>query len=379
MGQCDVRAVRPGRSRAKSDFLTLPARIYSANTAWVPPLFRDTCLKLDPVRNPFYTHGEVQPFVAYANDGQACGRVAAITNRAHEQAHGDNAGFFGLFECVHDPGVAHALFEHVIEFLRARGCQAIIGPVNLSTNDESGLLLDGYDRAPTFMCNYCLPYYHDLLVGCGFRKAIDTLSFESEHGHPFPEKYRDVLRRAEQNPRLSARKFDRRNPTRDILQISDIYNDAFRGTWGFVPITSEEARVLGKQLLQFADLDLVWIADYDGEAVGMILGFPDLNESLKSIHGRLFPFGLIKLLWGMRHIQGMRVAAFAVKPQFRLRGIETLLIRKVHERINDRPYRRAEFSVVMEDNKPMRRLLEALGFELKRRFRIYQADIGIRD
>lgn len=228
------------------------------------------------------------------------------------------------------------------------------------------------------MCNYCLPYYHDLLIECGFQKAIDTLSFETEHGHPFPEKYRDVLRRVELNPRLFIRKFDRRNAARDIQQIRDIYNDAFRGTWGFVPISTEEARVLGTQLLQFADLDLVWIADYDGQAVGMILGFPDLNEPLKTMNGRLLPFGFVKLLWRMRHIEGMRVAAFAVKPQFRSRGIETLLIRRVHERINDRPYKRAEFSVVMEDNESMRRVLEALGFEMTRRFRIYQAEIDIR-
>lgn len=362
-------------ARVFRDFLSVPWQVYGNGPTWVPPLLRETRFKLDRRRNPFFAHGDVRALVAYDSSGRPCGRIAAITNQAFLRVHSEPTGFFGLFECIDDHDVAVRLIDHLISEFREQGMRRVIGPVNLSTNDESGLLLEGYDQPPSFMCNYCLPYYHRLMESCGFTKAIDTLAYETNQGHPFPQKYRSVLRRVQANPRISLRRFEKKSAIRDILQIREIYNESFRGTWGFVPLSEDEAMSLGKRLLEFADLDLVWIASYDNQPVGAILGFPDINEILQKLNGRLFPLGFIKLLRGLSKVRGMRVAAFGVLPEYRARGIETLLIHPVHERINSRPYQRAEFSVVMEDNTRMRHLLESMGFRKCRRYRIYQMDL----
>jgi ribosomal protein S18 acetylase RimI-like enzyme len=354
------------------DFVRLPRALYSGNSSWVPPLLREVHFKLDTRRNPFFRYGSMRAFVAYDNAGKPCGRICAIINPYHQELHGEPTGFFGMFECIDNVEVAQLLVNAAQAYISAAGYTTLLGPVNYSTNEESGFLLNGFDRPPTFMCNYCLPYYHDLMLACGFEKAIDTLSYETAHGHPFPKKYERVLSRVRENRRVTVRRFDKKHADRDMAVIREIYNESFRDTWGFVPLSEGEAQVLGKNLLSFADFDLVWIGYFDDRPVGAILGFPDLNEVLKHLNGRLFPFGFVRLLTGLRSIQGMRVAAFGVLPKYRSLGIETLLIYQVHQRINNRPYRRAEFSVVMEDNHRMRQLLEAIGFTLSRRFRLYQ-------
>lgn len=366
-----VRPISMSDRRGFNDFLKVPECIYNGASRWVQPLRQEMRRKLDPSRNPFFDDGRVQLFVAYDVSDRPCGRVAAIVNPRHETMHGEKAGFFGLFESNSDIKTARALITSTSNFLKEAGCETILGPVNLTTNDESGFLIEGYDERPTFMCNYCPPYYHELMAQCGFRKAVDTLSYMAWHGHPFPDKYYRLVRRLEGNPRITIRRFSKATATDDILTIADIYNESFKSTWGFVPMSQGEAVDLGKSLIPIADFDLVWIAYYDNQPAGAILGFPDINEILAGLNGRLLPFGFLSFLFGRGRIQGMRVAALGVKPEFRRLGLETLLIHKVHERVHTRPYKRSEFSVVMENNLKMRNLLERFGFRLCRRYRLY--------
>ena len=373
-----VREVSVRRNAEWRSFQAVPRRIYDNGSAWVAPLDREIRHKLDPERNSFFRYGSVRLLVALDSAGHPCGRVAAILNPRHEELHGDKVGFFGLFESVNDSDTARALVDAVSDILREAGCDSILGPVNLTTNDESGLLIEGHENPPTFMCNYCPPYYHDLMIGCGFSKAVDTLSYIAWHGHPFPDKYYRLVKRVEADTRISIRRFSKATATEDILSIARIYNASFRDTWGFVPMSEAEAMELGHGLLPIADFDLIWIAYYDGKPVGAILGFPDINEILAKLRGRLFPFGFLRFMFGQKHIRGMRIAALGVLPEFRRHGIETLLIHKVHERVHTRPYQRSEFSVVMENNSRMRNLLERFGFILERRFRLYSKRLEMK-
>jgi GNAT superfamily N-acetyltransferase len=366
-----VREVSMQDRRGFKAFLAVPKRVHDGQPPWVAPLDREIRRKLDPTRNSFFRYGRVSLLAAYDGDARPCGRVAAIINPRHEEAHGEKVGFFGLFESVDDTDTAQALMAAVAERLADAGCESILGPVNLTTNDESGFLIDGYNEPPTFMCNYCPPYYHDLMAACGYSKAVDTLSYMARHGHPFPDKYYRLVRRVEADPRISIRRFSKATARDDIIAISAIYNDSFRQTWGFVPMSEGEAIELGQGLIPIADFDLVWIAYYDGRPVGAILGFPDINEILIKLNGRLAPFGFLRFMFGLGRIKGMRIAALGVRPEFRKLGIETLLIHKVHERVHVRPYQRSEFSVVMENNLRMRNLLERFGFTLCRRYRLY--------
>jgi ribosomal protein S18 acetylase RimI-like enzyme len=366
-----VREVSVHDRRAFKAFLDVPRRIYDDRSCWVAPLDREVRRKLDPKKNAFFRYGSVRLLLAHDGNDRPCGRVIATINPRHEEAHGDKMGFFSMFESVNDPVTAEALLAEVDSLLSGAGCDSILGPVNLTTNDESGFLVEGYDEYPTFMCNYCPPYYHDLMTACGFKRAVDTLSYVALHGHPFPEKYYRIVRRVEANPHISIRRFSKKSASEDILAIADIYNESFTGTWGFVPLSDGEALELGETLLPIADFDLVWIASYEDRPVGMILGFPDINEILAKLDGRLTPGGITRFLFGLNRIKGMRIAALGVRPEFRRLGIETLLIHRVHQRVHTRPYLRSEFSVVMENNLRMRNLLERFGFRQCRRFRLY--------
>jgi ribosomal protein S18 acetylase RimI-like enzyme len=366
-----VRKIAPSDRRALSAFVDYASTVYRDHPYWITPLRREVFRKLDHRGNPFYQCGKVSIFAVYDASGRMTGRAVAIINPLHEQLHGDAAGFFGLFECINDPAAARLLLSAVENHLAGEGCDSVIGPVNLSTNDESGFLLEGFDRYPAFMCNYCPPYYHDLMETCGYTKKNDTFSYEALMTHTFPGKYSRVARRVEQNPHVRLRHFTRETAARDVADIVAIYNASFRNTWGFVPLSDGEADDLARDLLPFLDEHLIWIAEHNEQPVGAIMGFPDINEILRKLNGRLHPLNLMRIAAGKRKVTGFRIAAFGVLPAYRNLGIETLMISKVHERTLERPYERAEFSVVMEDNHRMRNLLISAGFSQCRRFRIY--------
>jgi GNAT superfamily N-acetyltransferase len=370
-----IEKLEPSNKRALLEFIEYARRLYADSPYWTAPLYRDVLHKLDVEKNPFYAYGRLSIHVARDERHRIVGRAVAIINPQHEALHGTAAGFFGLFECDNNVAVAKELMEVVEACLVAEGCDCVIGPVNLSTNDESGFLLEGFDRFPTFMCNYCHPYYHDLMDACGYSRLNDTFSYEAETLHPLPEKYRRVSRRVEKNRHINLRHFTKKTAAIDIGEIVSVYNASFRDTWGFVPISRGEADELARDVLPFVDEQLIWIATYDGDPVGAIMGFPDINEVLKGLDGRLHLLNLIRIVARKRRITGMRIAAFGVLPRYRNMGIETLMIRKVQDRVLERPYRRSEFSVVLEDNHRMRNLLISAGFSECRRFRIYGKEL----
>jgi GNAT superfamily N-acetyltransferase len=303
------------------------------------------------------------------------GRIAAIFNPVHRYIHRESTGFFGLFECINSVDVAQRLFTTANEYLRKFGCTHLAGPVNFNTNDESGLLIEGYEESPMLMCNYSPPYYAQLLSACGFSKVMDLLSYEARMGHIFPQKYLDVFKRVSEKNEINVRPFNRNQFLQEIATIREIYNGSFIDVWGFVPLSCSEAEAIGKSFISFFDDELVWIAEYKNKPAGLILALPDVNEILKDINGRLLPFGILEFLLRRRHIHSVRVIVLCVLPMFRSKGIETLLIQKVHHRILTGGYQRAEFSVVNENNIRMRNILETFGFHLTKRYRIYRAPI----
>ena len=357
-------------------FIKLPWGIYEKYPKWIPPLINEMKHKLNPRKNPFFEYGQVKLFGVCNESHEMMGRIAAIFNPVHRYIYRESIGFFGLFECINSVDVARGLFTTANEYLSKFGCTHLAGPVNFNTNDESGLLIEGYDESPMLMCNYSPPYYAQLLSACGFSKVMDLLSYEARLGHIFPQKYLDVFKKVSKKNEINVRPFDRKRFWQEITTIREIYNGSFADVWGFVPISSSEAEVMGKNFISFSDDNLVWIAEFKNRPAGLILALPDVNEILKDLNGRLFPFGIFKFLSRRRHIGSVRVIVLCVLPMFRSMGIETLLIHKVHQRIISGGYQRAECSVINENNIRMRKILEAFGFRLVKRYRIYQAPIS---
>ena len=357
-----------------SDFIKFPWKVYRDDPLWVPPLIADRKDFFNPQKNPFFKHSEVVFYLA-ENKGDAVGRVCGIWNRNHIDFHQEKAGFFGFFECVKDFEVAKLLLDTVKEWLKSKGMDIMRGPMNFSTNDEVGFLLEGFDSPPVFMMTYNPPYYLDFMEKYGMDKAKDIFAYYLDNTYKPPDRLVRMCERIENKEDLRLRCINVKNFANEVRTIKKIYNSAWSKNWGFVPMTDEEFDHLAKNLKMIVDPYMVFIAEVDGEPAGFSLGLPDLNLVLKRLNGRLFPFGLVKLLWYTkvrRIIDGIRVVTMGVVPEYQKRGIDNLLyMRTIRDGIK-RGYRWAELSWVLEDNLLMNRILKILGARLYKKYRIYE-------
>ncbi len=371
-----IRPVSP-RGRDLREFVELPYRLHRGLEHWVPPLRRDVEFLLDRARNPFYEHGATQCFVAERPAGTATrvvGRIVAIENHAHNAFHQDRVGFFGLFECEEDPEAAAMLFDAAAGWLGARGLDTLRGPVNLSTNDDCGLLIRGFHRPPAVLMPYHPRYYERLVEGAGFVKAKDLLAFFHDEGE-IPESLARAAERVARRSRAVTRSLDRSRYLAEVDVIRDLYNAAWERNWGFVPMTKREIDHMAKELKAVLVPELVRIAEVRGEPVAFALALPDLNQVLARLEGRLGPWGLVKFLWFQRKVDSLRVLTLGIREGYRASGIDVLLYYDLFRMGFARGIRRGEFSWVLEDNLAMSRPLERIGAVADRVYRIYDRPI----
>lgn len=368
--------VRPVRSvEEREAFIRLPWRIYEGDPCWVPPLLLDVRTMLDPDAHPFHRHSRVELYLAL-RDGVPVGRIAAVHNRRHVEHHGEPVGFFGFFETEQDPATAGALLEAAGGWLRDRGLQVMRGPASFSTNEEAGMLVEGFDRAPTIMMPYNPPYYPELLEELGFRPAKNLVSYWKEENDP-----PDYLLRAEKvvrrrYPELTVRSLRMDDFREEVRRIRAVYNEAWGENWGFVPMTEEEFRHLAKDLKPVVEPELVLVVeDGDGRPVGFALALPDLNQAIRNANGRLLPLGLLKILWHKRKISTLRVLTLGLVDGYRGKGIDALLYLEIFRRGAELGIESGEFGWILEDNAAMRRPMERIGARVSKRYRFYDREL----
>lgn len=372
-----VVPVRERRSRAR--FIDLPWRIYADDPAWVPPLRSDVRKLMDP-GHPFHEHAEVEYFLALDGAGEAVGRIAAVVNQVYNDFHDTRTGFIGLFESVDDPAVAAALLETAADWLRARGMTEAIGPFNLSTNDElasPGILLEGFDRPPVLLMAHNPPYYRRLFEAAGWQKQKDLLSYWLEEEHAPPERLvKGMERLARRVDGLVVRQLRLKDLDNEVELIKEVYNSAWEKNWGFAPLTESEVEHLAADLKPIIDERFALIAEVHGEPVGFAVALPDYNQALRHVNGRLFPFGLFKLLWHRRNISRLRVFILGLKPGYHRTGIDALFYLKIFQNGLEAGIHQAEASWILEDNWGMRRGLERLGGQVYKTYRVYGTELG---
>ncbi|CAN5632989.1 GNAT family N-acetyltransferase [soil metagenome] len=370
--------VRPVDGRADLErFLRLPWRIYAADPLWVPPLLADVRDALNPAKHPFHQCAEVATFLA-RRGSLPVGRIAAVVNRAHNEFHQDSIGFIGLFEAIDDQGVADALFVAASEWLRERGMTSVQGPMNLSSNEEicsPGVLVDGWHRQPVVMMGHSPPYYGRLFERAGFVKAKDLLAYWLECPEP-PPRLKRAYDRVLRDESIRIRSVHMRTFDEELAIIQSIYNSAWERNWGFVPMNDAEIQYLARQLKPIVNPRICAIAEVDGEPVGFALGLPDFNMALRHVNGRLFPLGLIKLLWHRRNIDTARTLTLGVRPGFRNRGLDAALVAHINLEANAVGIWRSECSWILEDNWEMRRMLERVGGVADKTYRIYEKPLS---
>jgi len=354
-------------------FIDFPYRHYRHDPLWVPPLRGDVATLLSRTRNPFFEHAEVACFLAERRPGQVLGRIAAIKNDAHAAAHPEEAtvGFFGLFESVDEQAVADALFAAAGAWLEARGLTVMRGPMNFSTNDDCGLLVDGFGTPPVVMMPHNPPYYAPLFERAGFTKAMDLLAYEGGW-EGVPARLTAAAPKLAERSKITLRPLDLKHFWRDVEQVKLLYNQAWEKNWGFIPMTDAEMNHLARQLKAVVVPDLVVFASIGDRLIGFAIALPDFNVALRTNRsGRLFPFGLLRILWNQRKINRARVITLGVLPEFRRTGADALMYEWLWRHAHALGYPWGESSWILETNSAMRNALERMGFAVYKTYRVY--------
>lgn len=370
--------VQPVSSRREqSAFIRLPWTLYEGDPNWVPPLRLNIRELVGYKPHPFYEDAEVQTFLAN-REGKPCGRIAAIVNHAHNRRYDERRGFFGFFESIDDEQVAHALLDTAAGWLVERGMSVMRGPTNPSLNYECGLLIEGFDSPPFFMMTYNPRFYPRLLEGYGLEKSQDLYAY---WGHvdmlgSLDKKLAFVVQSAKERFDIKVRHLNKGRFRQDVEMFLDIYNQSLAGTWGFVPLSAKEIRHISASLRFLIEPRLALAAEVEGKAVGVTFALPDYNQRIKSMDGRLFPFGFLKLLMGRRAIKRFRILAANVVPEYQRWGVGLVLLSGLVPLVREWGMEEVEFSWVLESNQLSRGSLERGGAKRTKTYRIYDRPIG---
>ena len=369
-----VLEVRPVGSKQELDtFIKLPWRLYRNEPNWVPPLLFDRKRFFDRGRNPFFKHAEVEFFLAWRGETPV-GRITAHIDRHFNEFQHHDWGMFGFFECENDVEAANALLLTAEEWLRARGRDRMVGPMDFTTNDECGVLVDGYELLPTVLTNWQHPYYPRLIEGAGLTKAMDLYMWTlevSERSAVHPAIWRAAAD-VERKYGITVRPMRKKDMEAEIGRFLEVYNAAWERNWGFVPLTEEEVRHYAKDLKPVLDENWAFIAEKDGEPVAAGLTLPDYNQVLIHMNGRLLPFGWAKFLWYKRKIDRVRVFALGVKPEYQHTGIGAKLYEMHYDAAERTNQKKGETGWILETNKSMNRAMERMGGRIVRTYRVYE-------
>jgi GNAT superfamily N-acetyltransferase len=371
--------VRPVASKRElKAFMRLPWRLYRNEPHWIPPLLMDLRKRLDRQRNPFFEHAEAEYFLAWRDD-RPIGRVTAQVDRNFNEFQGNDWGLFGFFECEDDPEAAGALLEAAAAWLRERGRDRMVGPMDFTTNDECGLLVEGHDRMPIILTPWQHPYYQGLLEGAGLTKAMDAFMWElyvdkRERVHPA---IWEMAEKVKSEHGITVRPMRKRDLQAEVGRFLEVYNAAWERNWGFVPLTEEEVRHYAKDLKPVLDENWAMIAEArDGTVVGAALTLPDFNQVLAHLNGRLLPFGWAKALYWRRKVDRVRVFALGVKREYQHTGVAARMYELHFDSAERTPQKGGETGWILESNTAMNRAMEGMGGKISRRYRFYEKPLA---
>ncbi len=378
MSATESLVVRPVASkRDLKEFIELPFRLHgsSPDSKWVPPLRLERKLFLSKKQNPFFTHGEAEYFLA-ERGGQVVGRITAQIDHAFNEYHGNTWGMFGFLEFENDQAILDALLKAAGDWLREKGRERMVGPMDFQMNNESGVLIEGYDIKPMLIQPWHPPYYRERVEEAGLTKAMDLLMWsltidDREAVHPAIFEAAD---KAESEHGLHLEKITRRSLSKDYKgAFRELFNAAWSKNWGYVPYSDADIKALAEES------QLVWSKEWmmkavnkDGKIVGMAITIPDLNQVLEKMNGKVNIFTLRHFLFGRRKIDRIRVGFLGVRPEDQHTGAAALLYREHFEAAHRTPVRTGEMGWILETNKPMNWAMQGMNGKVVKRYRVYE-------
>jgi hypothetical protein len=366
--------------RALKQFLTMPARLYAGDPNWIQPLTFERLEHLNPRKNPYFEHAEVAYWIAFRGK-RPVGRISAQVDRLHLERYRDATGHFGFLEGENDEEVFAALFETAEAWLGARGMRRVTGPFTLSVNDETGLLVEGFDTPPYLMMGHVPRHYGFRVEEQGYRKARDLIAYAFDVVAPPPPRARRMLERLSKGAGLSFRPIEMRRFDEELRTIVDIFNDAWSDNWSFVPMTPAEVRHMGKNLKPIVRAEYAWIGEVNGDAAAMTVTLPNINEAIADLGGRLLPFGWAKLLWRLkvRVTRSARMPLMGVRKKYQGTQKGAALALGVIEAVRswhaEHGAKEAELSWVLEDNRPTHDIIRMVGGRPYKTYRVYEKSL----
>jgi GNAT superfamily N-acetyltransferase len=366
-----------GDKKGISDFINFPHDLYQDDKYYVPEIFIGQKDMLEPKKYPFHKYGEAKYFLA-KKDGKIVGRIAAINNRNYNKHHKSQVGFFGFFDFIEDQEVCNALLDKAASFAQQNSYEYLMGPTNFTTNETAGTLVDGFDDSPKIMMTYNKEYYGQLIENYGLSKEMDLYAYliPAKEASEKSLRIATALEERLKKRGITIRNLRLKDINNEAKKIQKIYNDAWEENWGFVPFTDEEFDYLKNDLKMVLDEKFAYVAEKDGEAIGFSLTVPNINEILiKNRRGKLFPFGIFRLLFGKSKTKYVRILALGVVEEYRKLGIEAIFFAKNIQEARRRNIIAGEASWVLESNTSMVAAAENLNGKKYKTYRLYKKRI----
>ncbi|MBF0359694.1 MAG: N-acetyltransferase [Oligoflexia bacterium] len=376
-----LNIVEVNNNSLENTFIDFQWKIYQNDPLWVPPLklsVKDMLSK----KHPFYKTAKIKMWLAYnsnSDDNSVVGRIAAITNQSYNSFQNEQAGFVGFFESIDNVDVALELFGVAENYLKLNGAKIIRGPMNPSTNYECGILVEGENDPPQLMMTYNPPYYKKLFESVGYSKAMDLYAYKLPTDVIFSQRLERIVARATKSDQIRCRNLSKKDWHNEITKILDIYNKSWEKNWGFVPYSEEEFRYIAKSLKSICREDLTFMVEVNGDPAGVLVALPDFNQVFKSVkNGKLFPFGLFKILLNEKNINRVRVPIMGVKSEYRKLGLAPMMYLELYrsfQRLGGK-YKEVEMSWILETNKDMNKAIHIMGAPTPyKTYRIYQKSL----
>ena len=365
-----------------SAFVDIPYRLHADDPNWVPPLKMEAKELVDPVKNPFFEHADVQYFLA-KRGSNVVGRISAHIDRLAiaqpaEQGMGPGVGNWGMLD-AEDEATAHRLIRAAEEWLTSKGMNRVLAPISMSIWEEPGQLTFGFDQPPTVMMGHQPKRYQDYIESAGYTPAKQLHTYELDIIKEFPPLIQRIVQSGEKNAKIRIRDVDKSNFDAEAALILDILNDAWSDNWGFVPFTDREIAHAGKKFKPIVREDLIMIAEYEGEPVAFMMTLPDLNEVIKPMKGSLFPFGWAKLLLWLRKpkVKTMRVPLMGVRKKLQSSRLASQLAFMMIEYIRRNAIARygstrGEIGWILDDNQGMIAIADAINSHINKTYTIYE-------
>jgi GNAT superfamily N-acetyltransferase len=373
----EVRVHRVDSRRDLRRFIEFPYDLYRDQPLWVPPLKVERRLFLSRRQNPFFTHGEAEYFLAMRGD-RVAGRISAHVNHAFNEHQKKKWGWFGFLEFERDPEVLEALLEAAAGRLRDRGLESMVGPASFAMNDESGILIEGFDLRPMILQPWNPPHYPEMLEEAGMAKAMDLFMWELEISDR--EKMRPILFQLaddlEPKHGIRIRKMSFWRLRREMDRFADVYNSAWRENWDFKPYSKADLDMLAQELMLVYDRPWFMIAERGEETVAVAITIPDINQVLRRMNGRILPFGWWHYLRRRKIVDRVRVGFLGVKPEYQHTGVAAGLYVEHFDESARSQIKWGEMGWILETNRAMNRGMQAMNGRIVKRYRVYERGLA---